>query len=104
MATNGEEDRTIQLDVVKNKETILIVNAEQRNDIFKKIGYSLDTNGYLIDKKSGTKIQAEDGLEINVNTDKKITLVTGTHTFVRNLAGYSQILANKNALKIEAKK
>lgn len=88
---------------IKNREINLIVTDEKRNEILKKIGYSIDKKGCLIDDKTGKKVTAEDGLEINVNDDKKIALIAGTHTFVRNIAGYSQHLAKKGALNIKEK-
>lgn len=88
---------------VGGEEINLIVTNEKRKEILKKIGYSVDDEGYLVDKNTGNKITAEDGLYINVNNHKKMALVAGTHNFVRNIAGFSQHLANNNTLNIKEK-
>jgi len=88
---------------VKGEEINLIVTNEKRREILEKIGYSVDDEGYLVDKNTEKRITAEDGLYINVNNDKKMALMGGTHNFVRNIAGFSQYLANKNALNIKEK-
>jgi hypothetical protein len=91
-------------DVEKKKDINLLVTEEQKKEILLKIGYSINSDGFLIDKKTNEKIKAEDGLEINIKTDKNFALIGGSHNFVRNLASFSQLLANKNALNLEAKK
>ena len=88
---------------VRGEDINLIVTNEQRKEILEKIGYLVDDDGYLIDKKTGEKIMAEDGLHVNVNNDKKLALIGGTHNFVRNIAGFSQYLAERNALNIKKK-
>lgn len=88
---------------VRGEDINLIVTNEQRKEILEKIGYLVDDDGYLIDKKTREKITAEDGLYININNDKKVALMGRTHTFVRNVAGFSQYLANENALNIKEK-
>lgn len=88
-------------DKVKNKDINLIVTEEERKRILEKIGYGIDNEGFLIDSKTKERIKAEDGLEINIKEDKKLALISGSHNFVRNVAGFSQLLAEKNALNFK---
>ena len=81
----------------------LIVTSERRDEILSKIGYSISPNGELIDNKTGEKVKAEDGKNINIKQDKKLSLISGSHLFVRDIAGYSQVLANKGVIKFTPK-
>jgi len=78
----------------------LLANQKRKEELFKQIGYDIDEAGFLVDAETKEKVLAEDGKEINLKTDKKIALVSGTHTFVRNTAGYSQFLTDKGLLRI----
>ena len=91
-------------EIVKEEDINLLVTQKQKEEILLKIGYSIDRDGFLIDNKTSEKVKAEDGLEINIKKDKKFALIGSSHNFVRNLAGFSQLLANKNELKLEIKK
>lgn len=90
-------------DKIKNSDFDLIVTPEDKEEIFAKIGYKLTEAGFLIDEKTNKKVMAEDGKEINLITDKEVALIVGTHNFVRNIAGYSQILTEKGVLKVLSK-
>lgn len=91
-------------DVVKKSDIDLLVSVEEKNQILRKIGYSIDDEGFLIDDKTKQKIIAEDDLEINTKKDKRVALIAGSHNFVRNIAGFSQHLANEEMLKIVSEK
>lgn len=85
---------------IKDCDFDLIVTLEEKEEIFTKIGYRLTESGFLIDKDTNEKIIAEDGKEINLRTDKEVALILGSHNFVRNIAGYSQILTERGILKV----
>ncbi len=78
----------------------LLITPFNRTDILSKVGYSLDEEGFLIDE-SKNRVKAEDDSEINVKTDSNFALIGGSHIFVKNIAGYSQYLADKGDLRIK---
>lgn len=86
-----------------NKGINILVTPFNKNEILKKVGYSTDKEGFLIDEKTKEKVKAEDDLEINVKKDNMFALISGSHVFVRNIAGYSHYLTKKGLLKLKEK-
>jgi hypothetical protein len=89
---------------VKKKNMDVLVIPQEKREILTKIGYHVDKKGFLVDEKTGKRVKAEDGEPIKIEKEKEVALIAGTHTFVRDIAGYSQHLIEKKLCKIEAKK
>lgn len=88
---------------MENKNINLIVTESRREEVLKEIGYDIDKEGFLVDRETKEKIKAEDGKEINIKEDKHFALISGTHTFVRNIAGYSHLLTKKGLVTLYLK-
>lgn len=56
----------------------------------------------MVNEETGERVKAEDETELNLNEDKEAALVSGSHTFVKNVAGYARILTEKGLIKIES--
>ena len=89
---------------VKGKDIALLVSPSKMRKYLEKIGYTIDEEGFIIDKETGKRVKAEDGEEINIDEDREFAIISGTHTFIRNVAGYSHLLTKKGLVKIEGKK
>ena len=87
-----------------NKEISMVITPFNKVRIFRKIGYSIDNGGFLIDEKDKELVKAEDGKSINVNVENRLALIGGSHNFVRNIAGYSNYLSSRGSLKFQEKK
>ena len=83
---------------IKNKKFKVIVTLEERDRLFSELGYVFDEEGNLIDAKTREAVIAEDGGYINRDKDKKVALVPGTHTFIRDSVGYENYLLKKGKL------
>lgn len=97
------EEFNSELGNMKNKEINLVITPFNRKEILERVGYSIDNEKFLIDKKDKCRVKAEDGKEINIDEDKNFALIGGSHIFVRNIAGFSQYLAERGLLKFRAK-
>lgn len=95
--------KEIKIEDIKNKDFNIIVNNSRRKEILEEIGYKVNEKGSLIDKETSKIVLAEDGKSININKDEQFALVSGSHNFVRNVAGYSQVITNKGLLRIYSK-
>ena len=85
---------------IKDKDFDLLATDELKREILTKIGYKIDGEGYLINEKTGQRVLAEDKKEINLDEDREVALLKGSHIFVRNVAGYSQVLTEKGLIKV----
>ena len=83
----------------KSKDFELMVSTNRRKEIFHKLGYDILDSGEILDKSKGEKIKGKDNEVINLNKSPKIALISGSHYFVRNIAEYSDLLAEKGDLK-----
>lgn len=83
---------------IKNKKFKVIVTPEERDRLFSELGYVFDEDGNLINANTKEAVIAEDGGTINRDKDKKVALVPGTHTFVRDSIGYENYLLKKGKL------
>ena len=46
----------------------------------------------------------QDGAPINITSDKRFSIIGGgSHNFVRNVAGYAQLLAEEGKLRLDTK-
>jgi hypothetical protein len=89
-----------ELKEITNKDVFLVLTPFDTRETLERIGYSVDKQGFIVDKKSKTKVDAEDDKTINIYTDKHFALISGSsHIFVRNVAGFSQYLAEHGLLK-----
>lgn len=91
--------KLVDLNELKDKNIQLLVLPDRRDEILNQIGYAVNPLGDLIEKDGGKNIFTEDGVKINLHKMKKLALIGGSHIFVRNIAGYSQILAQKKEFK-----
>ena len=80
-----------------------MVTPEEKRDLLTKVGYRVDKEGYLVDAKTMRRVRAEDGKEIRLDSEKELALITESHTFVRDIAGFSHILVKKRRVEIEAR-
>ena len=94
-----EEFEEIAWEKIKKKSYDVLATNELKKEILTRIGYRLDEEGYLIDTKTGQRVQTEDGREVNLDKDKEVGVVTGSHIFVRNVAGYAHVLTKKGIVK-----
>lgn len=85
---------------IKDRDIDLILTDSRRRELIREAGYAVDEEGYLIDKETDERVKAEDGKEINILEDKQFAIISGSHIFVRNIAGYSHILTKRGVLKI----
>ena len=97
-----EEFEEVPWEKIKEKKFDVLPIDSLKREILVKIGYQIDKEGYLVDGKTGQRVLAEDGLEINLEKDKEAGLIPSSHIFVRNVAGYAQVLTKKGAVKIKA--
>ncbi len=86
--------------IINKKEISILITPFNRDETFAKIDYSIDKDGFLIDKKLGLNVKSGDGSKINVRQDPNFALIGGSHVFVKNIAGYSQHLTEKGCLKL----
>lgn len=94
----------LTLEDLKNEEIIWLVSAKERLNILKKIGYTTDKHNFIIDAKTEEIILAQDGAPINITSDKRFSIIGGgSHNFVRNVAGYAQLLAEEGKLRLDTK-
>jgi hypothetical protein len=93
-------------DDIKTQSFALITLTNNRVKILEKVGYAIDSEGFIIDSKTKRRVKAEtDRKPINIKKDKKFALIAGSHIFVRNVVDYSRYLEEKGRLpKIEAEK
>lgn len=94
-----ENDSSTLTKIINKKEISILITPFNRDEIFAKIGYSVDNKGFLIDKKIGQRIKSG-GSEINARQDPNFALIGGSHVFVKNIAGFSQYLTEKGCLKL----
>ena len=106
--TNGEFEANRQLNLdaelklITSNDIFLVLTPFDMLETLERIGYSVDKQGFLIDNKTQNKVEAEDKKEINIYDDKHFALVSGSsHIFVRNVAGFSQYLAEHERLKFK---
>jgi hypothetical protein len=89
---------------IKDKDVNLLITPFDKEETLEKMGYSIDKEGFLIDIRTKKRVTAEDNKEINVKEDKNFALISGSsHVFVRNVAGFSQYLAERGLLKFREK-
>lgn len=93
----------ISWEEVKNNDFNLVLSQEEKVELFKRIGYTVTEKGFLVDEETGEKIESEDGEKINIKKDKKLALIAGSHNFVKGVAGYSNLLAEKGQLEVVPK-
>lgn len=95
---------TMKWGELKNKDFDVIVSKKDHAEFLSKLGYVIGPSGFLIDKKTGKKVVAEDGREISILDFPDVVLAAGSHVFIRDIASFSQHLAKKGLLKIGAQK
>lgn len=100
MQTNLEE---VDWDEIKNNNIDVFLTSEDFKEILEKIDYAVDETGVLLDKETHKLVKTEDERGINVKQDNDLMLITGSHIFARNIAGLSQVLAEKGLLKLNIK-
>ena len=88
-------------DKIKSNNFDLLSSGSKKRQLFIKLGYKISKSGDLMDAKTNKKISVE-GKEkevINLKSSPKVALISGSHHFVRNIAEYSELLAEKGNLK-----
>lgn len=100
MQTNSEE---VDWDEIKNSNLDIFVTSEDFKEILEKIDYKVDETGVVLDNETHKLVKSEDNQEINIKQDNELMLITGSHIFAKNIAGLSQVLAEKGLLKFNIK-
>ena len=100
----GMEFKIESWDDIKSKDFDLLSSGTNTKNLFRKLGYDILESGELIDVKTGQKIKLSGNKEefININDSPKLALISGSHHFVRNIAEFSELLAEKGELKFNA--
>lgn len=102
MQTNSED---VDWDEIKDSNLDIFLTPEDFKEILEKIDYAVDETGVLLDKeKHKLVVKSEDNQAVNVKHDEELILITGSHIFAKNIAGLSQVLAEKGLLKLDIKK
>lgn len=75
----------------------ILASGEGKKHLFKKLGYGILKSGELIDLKTKEKVKISGKNDEFVNLDlfPKFALISGSHHFVKNLAEYYTLLAEK---------
>ena len=87
---------------VKSRDFELIVTEDRKRSIFGKLGYEF-LDGILVDKQTGEEVKIEERKNIHIK-DKKIALLSGSHIFVKGIAGYSQVIAERKDIEFKIEK
>jgi len=78
--------------ILKNKKIDIVMNNEQIVAVLKKIGHSIDEDGYIISSRNEKRVLSNDGNEIKLN--ELGAVIPGTKNFIKNnIASFSQFLA-----------
>jgi hypothetical protein len=96
----SEPESEMDLSELKGKRFDVIIPEAVRSKVLSRLKYGTDRNGYLIEKKSGKRVLSEDGKEIKLANEKELAILKGSHIFVRNVAGYSQVLTERGLIAI----
>lgn len=97
----GKPDLDEELKEITNENIFLMLTPFDTKETLESIGYAIDKLGFIRDKKNNI-VEAEDRKTINIYDDKHFALISGSsHIFVRNVAGFSQYLANHGLLKFK---
>lgn len=91
--------KELNMEDIKNKDIRLFVTEERKVEIMNKMGYT-EENGFLVDMATKKQVLAEDDKPIKISKDKQYALISGSHRFVRNVAGYSQLLTEKGRIDL----
>lgn len=95
------EFEEVSWEEIKRKGLDVLATDKLKREILIKAGYQIDGEGYLVDGKTNQRVRAEDGLKINLDKNKEVGVVAGSHIFVRNVAGYAHVLTGKGLVKVE---
>ncbi len=89
-------------DEIESNNFDLLASGLGKTHLFKKLGYDVLESGELVDAKTKEKIlvKGKENEFINIKTSPKVALISGSHHFVRNIAEYSELLAEKGKLNL----
>ncbi len=93
----AKEYRAAKWEEIKDGELAVYLNEESRNKIFSKIGYFIDSQGFMVDEKTKERVKVN-GIEIKPKDIKGI--LAGSHIFLRNIGDLAEVLVQKNAIKV----
>ena len=97
MSKKDEEFEIVDLEHLEKNDVQLIVSPNRMSEILGNVGYTIN-KGKLIDKDTQKEVYTEDGTPINLEKMKRLALIGGSHVFVKGIAGYSQVLAQKREI------
>lgn len=83
---------------IKGGELTVYLDQKARTATLSKIGYSVDSEGFLIDEKTKQRVKISEGIELKPSDIKGV--IAGSHILVRNIGDLAEELAKRNELKI----
>lgn len=97
-----EELKVASIDEIKNEGFDVFLTLKEIKDLFERIGYEIDNTGIILDKNTRKPVEGIDTEEINIKRKSDdIALISGSHSFAKNIAELSQILVKRGIIKFQ---
>ena len=87
---------------IKGGKLTVYLNAKERKALLARMGYSVDKEGFLVDKTK-QRVKLSKGLELKPEDIKGMVGFGSSRVFIRNIGDLAEVLAKRDELLLYLK-